>query len=292
MFYAVMMDPEQCKRLLTLVLEMEIEEVTVHREDVMVYHPDYHGIRMDVIAKEKGTRRRFNVEMQARRRKGLDKRTRYYHSQLNSDALLSGQNYDELPDTYVIFICDVDPMGAGLYRYHYRMRCDETGESLNDGTHTILLSTKGKNKDTVPPELVSFLEYVGNPSAKEVDDDSFVKSLENQISAIKKDREWRDQYMQLELLIAEERAEAREEARAEGLAEGRAEGLAEGEELRVIKLCCRKLARGKSVEEIADELEGDISEIGPIVDVARSFAPDYDFEKIYNALQEREAKEN
>lgn len=270
MFYAVMSNPEQCRQLLNLVLDMEIDEVTVHREDTLLYHPDYRGIRLDVIANEKGTRRRFNVEMQARLQKGLEKRTRYYHSQLDMDTLLAGHDYHEIPDTYVIFICDFDPVGSGLYRYSYQMRCDETGTPLEDGTHTIFLSTKGKNNNTVPSELVSFLRYVGNPLSKEIDEDSFVQSVENQILTIKRDREWRNKYMLLELTIADERKEARAEGLAEGRTEGHAEGKTEGQLLMLIDLCCRKLKKGLSVEEIALALEREPSEIGVDIPLRRS----------------------
>ncbi len=264
MFYAVMSDPEQCRRLLTLVLDMEIETVTVQREETIIYHPDYRGIRLDVTAIEHGARRRFNVEMQAQTEKEIARRSRYYHSQLDSDALLAGHGYGELPDTYVIFICDFDPVGEGLYRYCYEMTCRETGTVLDDGTHTIFLSTKGKNKDAVPPELVSFLEYVGDPSTKEQSGDSFVRLLDSQISGIKRNREWRSKYMLFEIMMAEERKT--------------------GELRKLIDQCCRKLLKGKSVEEIADALECDISQINAIVEVAQKYAPDYDIDGILEEL--------
>ncbi|MCD7806659.1 MAG: Rpn family recombination-promoting nuclease/putative transposase [Lachnospiraceae bacterium] len=282
MFYAVMSDPEQCRRLLTLTLDMEIETVTLHREETIIYHPDYHGIRLDVTAVENGTRRRFNVEMQAQIEKEIARRSRYYHSQLDSDTLLAGHDYDELPDTYVIFICDFDPVGAGLYRYSLEMTCRETGTALNDGIYTIFLSTKGKNKDAVPPELVSFLEYVGDPSTRERSKDSFVRSLDTQISTIKRNREWRGKYMLMELMMAEERKEGHEEGREEGIEEG----IPRGELRKVIDLCCRKLIKGKSVEEIADALECDISQIRTIVNVAQKYAPDYDVDRILEELSE------
>ena len=103
MFAAVMSDEKQCRELLELVLEMKILQVTVIAEKSMSYRPDYHGVRMDVLAEEKGSKRRFNVEMQVKRKIDLPWRSRYYHSQLDMDALLSGQSYDHLPDTYVIF---------------------------------------------------------------------------------------------------------------------------------------------------------------------------------------------
>ncbi len=276
MFYAVMSDPEQCRKLLTLILDIEIETVTVHREETIVYNPDYHGIRLDVTAIEHGTRRRFNVEMQAQKKKALEKRSRYYHSQMDSDILPPGHGYNELPDTYVIFICDFDPFGEGLYRYRHEMTCMETGKTLNDGTHTIFLSTKGKDKDTVPAQLASFLEYVGDPSTKERTEDVFLQSLEAQISTIKRDREWRGKYMLLELTLAEEREEAR--------AEGRAEGRTEGELRKVIDQCCRKLLKGKSAEEIADALECDLSQINTIVNLAQKYAPDYNVDQILEEL--------
>jgi len=270
MFYAAMMDPEQCRKLLELVLGMEVEEVTVRREEVLIWHPKYHGVRLDVLAKEKGKQRRFNVEMQVESEQGLEKRTRYYHSQLDSDALLTGKSYEELPDTYVIFICDFDPFGDNLYRYHFEMACMENGTLLKDGAHTIFLSTKGKNKESVPKELVNFLEYVADPANAVMSNDSFVKSLDAQVAGIKLDREWRSEYMLLELMLEKERKY----------------GFAEGEMKHLITQCVRKLRKGRSEERIADELETDISLVISIVAVAGEFAPEYNTDQIYDRLIE------
>ena len=54
MFAAVMSDGEQCRRFLELVLERKILQVTVITEKTMSYHPEYHGVRLDVLAKECG----------------------------------------------------------------------------------------------------------------------------------------------------------------------------------------------------------------------------------------------
>ena len=104
MFAAVMSDPEQCRHLLQIILEMDILEVQVDTEKSMSYHPEYHGIRLDVLASEKGSTRRFNIEMQVKSQIDLPKRSRYYHSQLDMDALLTGKRHAQLPDTFIIFI--------------------------------------------------------------------------------------------------------------------------------------------------------------------------------------------
>ncbi len=56
--------------------------------------------------------------------------------------------YDEMPDTYVIFICDFDPAGEELYRYCYEMTCLETGTTLNDGIHRFRPSNGTGNGET------------------------------------------------------------------------------------------------------------------------------------------------
>lgn len=125
MFGAVMMDEDNCKGLLERVLEIQIDRVDVSKEKSIVYHPEYKGVRLDVYAKdEKQTR--YNVEMQVERKPALGKRSRYYQSQMDMEMLLTGEDYTELPNTYVIFICDFDPFGKDKYRYTFRTTCQES----------------------------------------------------------------------------------------------------------------------------------------------------------------------
>lgn len=125
MFAAVMSDPEICRRVLELALGIPISEVHIQTEKTMAYHSEYHGVRLDVYAAD-ANRTRFNVEMQVTLQKFLPKRSRYYHDQIDMDALLTGDSYENLPDTYVIFICDFDPFGDGLYRYSTGTYCRES----------------------------------------------------------------------------------------------------------------------------------------------------------------------
>lgn len=84
----------------------------VSKEKSMVYHPEYKGVRLDVYAKDENNTR-YNIEMQVAKKPALGRRTRYYQSQMDMELLLSGQEYKELPNSYVIFICDFDPFGKG-----------------------------------------------------------------------------------------------------------------------------------------------------------------------------------
>lgn len=110
------------------------------------------------------------------------------------------------------------------------MACREDGEvSLEDGSHTVFLSTCGENEDEVPEELVKFLKYVKAELKESTGDfrDSFVKRIQDAVRNVKASREMEEQFMLLEELIREEREDARKQA----LAEGRELGLSEGREL-------------------------------------------------------------
>ena len=65
----------------------------------------------------------------------------------------------------------------------------------------------------------------------------------------------------------------------------RLQGEKEGEQLLLIKLACRKLGKGKSPEEAADELEENTETIRKIYQAAKEFAPDYDCVQIYHRLK-------
>ena len=144
------------------------------------------------------------------------------------ELLLSGEDYSELPNTYVILICDFDPFGEEKYRYVFEMQCKESKHTnLEDGRTILFLNTHGKNENEVPKELVTFLKYVKADLAgsEETFDDSYVEQLQNFIRKIKGSREMEERFMIFEEMLKEERAEGfakgREEGREEGLQEGR-----------------------------------------------------------------------
>ena len=88
MFGAVMSDENLCRDFLELVLGFKIHSVTVSKEKSIIYHPEYKGVRLDVVAEDEN-RTHYNIEMQVRFMKNLGKRTRYYHSQIDMDLLTS-----------------------------------------------------------------------------------------------------------------------------------------------------------------------------------------------------------
>lgn len=152
-------------------------------------------------------------------KKNLPKRSRYYHSQIDMELLPSGVAYDQLPDSYVIFICDFDPFEMGKYCYTFANQCFEAEKLiLKDGCCTVFLSTRGHNEGEVSKELVNFLKYVGSGEESTASDaeDAFVKQLQRSVEKIRVDHEMEERYMLFEELLMDERMEGREEGRIEG----------------------------------------------------------------------------
>lgn len=207
MFCAVMSEEENCIGFLEMVLGFPIAKIDVSYERNMVYHPEYKGIRLDVYAKDEANKH-YNVEMQVRRENSIEKRARYYHSQMDMELLSAGISYEELPDTFVIFICDYDPFGKGLYYYTCRTKCEEDALlEYEDGCRTIYLSTKGKDEEKVPKSLVRFLKFVAadiEQSDQDFEDD-YVEQLQKSIHTVKESREMGERYMIFEEMMEEER---------------------------------------------------------------------------------------
>ena len=206
---AVMSDPENCRELLEMILGISIDRIEVSKEKSMVYHPEYKGVRLDVYARDEENTC-YNVEMQASRRPVLGKRSRYYQSQMDMEMLQSGRDYEELPKSFVVFICDFDPFGKELYRYTFKMKCEEdVNVELEDARRIIFLSTQGKNREEVPKELVTFLEYVKADLEESQKDfhNSYVRRLQDSVQRVKANREMEERFMLLEEKLKEERAE-------------------------------------------------------------------------------------
>lgn len=66
-----------------------------------------------------------------------------------------------------------------------------------------------------------------------------------------------------------------------GMREGRKEGYREA----LVSIVIKKLQKGMSAEEIADFLEEDVLTIQRIYDIANTYAPEYDIEKIVQKLE-------
>ena len=266
MFGAVMLEEENCRQFLEMVLGFSIEKVEVDREKSMIYNPDYKGIRLDILAKDKvGTH--YNVEMQAVKHKALSKRSRYYHSQMDMEFLLSGEEYDSLPNTYVIFICDFDPFGEGKYRYTLETKCRESESVvIEDGRTSIFLNTHGTNEQEESETFVKFMKYVRAELSESMDDyeDDFVRKLQQTVKKIKQSREMGVRYMSFYEMLKEERSDGKLEGRIESILElledlgeipeELRDKIEEQEDIAILKVWHKLAAKSESIEQFMEQM--------------------------------------
>lgn len=70
------------------------------------------------------------------------------------NTLDPGQDYEELPDSYVIFITKDDVLGNGLPIYHVDRVIEETRGMFGDGSHIIYVNSSIQDKKTALGRLV------------------------------------------------------------------------------------------------------------------------------------------
>lgn len=114
-----------------------------------------HSVTLDVMAQDE-TGRLYDLEVQTG--SGLEpRRFRYYGSCMDIDFLEAGDDYDTLPERWVIVVLERDPDGPGTRMRHYRYR-DENGGVLNDGTHVLYANASWRGEDDYGRLMADFGE--------------------------------------------------------------------------------------------------------------------------------------
>lgn len=206
MFAAVMMQGNNCKDFLEMILNIKIARIEISYEKNIVYNPECKGVRFDVYCADENNTR-YDIEIQIVK-KNLRKRSRYYHSQMDMETLASGHNYEELPNNYVIFICDFDPFGLKKYCYTFENCCLEDYElKLEDGCTSIFLSTRGENPEEIPKEIELFLKFIREDSAtvNKYFEGNFTRQIQESMNDVKKNRELENRRMTLEEYLEDEK---------------------------------------------------------------------------------------
>ena len=289
LFLSVMKNKKAYRNVLSIILnepEVQMEQVKV--EEVILNEKGKRAIRLDAWGKTTD-RRHFNIEMQNdTEHDDTGKRSRYYQALMDTPILKAGKKtkYRQLPPSIVIFITQEDFLGRDLAMYCFEETCLELPDlKLNDGTQKIFLNMTSKNGRE---ELISLLQYMkctrlDNPEIRVRD--GRMKELDRIVSEVKTSEEWEEVHMSI-LSVGMERGEEIGRQRGEKIGKeiGKELGKEIGKEQNLIELVCRKLAKNKSPEEIAEVLEEQPERINAICVAAAKYAPEYDIEKIYKEL--------
>ena len=106
------------------------------------------SVRLDILAVD-ANNRVYNIEIQRSDKGAGVKRARYNSSLIDANVTESGEKYENLCESYVIFITENDIMKAGLPIYHIDRTVKETGELFGDESHIIYVNSQIKDESAL-----------------------------------------------------------------------------------------------------------------------------------------------
>ena len=114
-------------------------KVETTRSQVLIRHLEGRSVYLDVYATD-SQGKKYDIEVQ-RSDSGADPhRARYHSSIIDVDNLHAGEDFDKLPDSYVIFITENDIWEQGDPVYQIERMNLTTGKTFGDGSHILYVN--------------------------------------------------------------------------------------------------------------------------------------------------------
>lgn len=222
MFRLVMEKPELCRQLLERVLDVEIKDIFYPEgEKSLEAQLTSKGIRLDIyVTLADGTI--IDVEMQAAESSMVElaKRTRYYQSLMDNDALKKSSLYSQLRKTIIIFICTFDPFDMNLSKYTFKNMCTENPDLyLEDDAYKIFINTHG-DRHRISKALANLMDYINGQEPS----DDFTRQLDAEVELQKNDDGRRALYMVYSQTLMEREYKGFQRGMEQGIEQGMERG--------------------------------------------------------------------
>ncbi len=195
---------EAAELLLKIILQRDdirVKQVKGQVELKSAY-PKGRNIRLDIVVVDNDGVE-FDVEVQRKTKGSHERRVRYHQSMMDSRLLKKTQDFKQLKDTYVIFICQHDKFKENKPIYHVDKIVRETGKAFDDGAHIIYVNGRYRGDD-------DFGKLAHDFNCKKADN-IFFKPLADGVRHFKETEEGRDamceSFAKLADKVADERAE-------------------------------------------------------------------------------------
>ena len=186
---------------------------------------------MDCVARD-SEGKQFDVEIQQDNEGASPKRARYHSGLMDMNTLNPSQDFDELPESYVIFITRDDILGYGFPIYHIDRHIKEADDSFQDEAHIIYVNSR-KQEDT---ELGRLMHDLHCKNADEMHSPVLAKRV----------HELKDTQKGVELMCHE-----MEKIYSEGMESGEKRGIEKGELKAKRETALSMAEEGMDVKQIA-----------------------------------------
>ena len=190
MFCKVMQNPDLCKRLIEMILSDKIGKIAyISVQHNINTYEQAKSVRFDVLVQTENGKF-YDVEMQVSNEKNIPKRMRFYQAAIDISFLDKGNFYNDLNDSFIIFICLFDIIGKNRPVYTFKNLCiEDKNISLQDGTKKVIINADAFN-NTRNKALKGFLEYLKTGKTKS----EFTRRIEEVIQTIKENEQARQEY--------------------------------------------------------------------------------------------------
>lgn len=230
---------EAVEYILNTILERADIKVKSTKAQVEYKSATKRPITLDIQA-EDADGKLVDIEIQRSDKGAGVRRARYHSSMIDRTLLSKGEEFEDLVDTYVIFITENDKYGKGIPLYHVERKITELNDELfGDGAHILYVNGEYRNMEH---PVGSLMHDFNCKDAK----DMVNPLLAEEVRYLKETEGGQKQMCRL-----------LEEMREEAAAEARAEGKAEGKVSDAIKM----LVKGYSIEEIMEITDLPLEEV-------------------------------
>ena len=135
-------------------------------------------------------------------------------------SLKKGQNFSQLPESYVIFITDKDVLGEGEQLYQIERVIRKSASLFQDGSHILYFNTDRQGDNALGKLARDFKE--ANP--KEIQSEV----LSHRVASLKEGKLDREGEKKMNVLLEKYRKKAVEEGIEKGIEKGIAQGIQQG----------------------------------------------------------------
>ena len=134
-------NPDGLQYILRIIIEkpdLQVLEVQTQKSIENIYG---RSVRFDVFATD-SEGKLYDLEIQRADSGATPRRARYNSALLDFHELKAGAKFEDLPETYVIFITENDVLGGGELIYRIERVIMEKNKKFDDGAHIVYINSR------------------------------------------------------------------------------------------------------------------------------------------------------
>ncbi len=191
---------EAVEYILQTVLERDDLKVVETKAQVEYKSATKRSICLDIKAVDRNEEH-FDIEIQRADAGTGPRRARFHGSMIDRELLDKGRDFEELPESFIIFITEDDKYDEGVPVYHIERKIEEKGNALfADGLH--ILYVNGEYQDVETPIGRLMHDFYCTRS-----EDMYSKILADEVKYLKETEGGRDRMCRILEEMCEEVAE-------------------------------------------------------------------------------------